>query len=245
MVNNLSKQNKEKLKMKKQEQSKTLGFLRRNAVYLVLALCVLALGIATTFVLINNANERAGELNNNNPSIEIPEDGTPVEKPDDNLEPSEPVEKPDDGNQPSQPVVEPISFIMPVASTTSVQDYSSTMVFNSTLNRYTAHLAIDFFAPEGTDVVAVYGGTVKSVETTLLKGVTVTIDHGDGLITVYNSLADGDSVTVGQSVNKGDVIGQVSTTNRQEYKAGAHLHFEVMENGELIDPVKYLVFEEK
>ncbi len=222
------------------KSTSVLTFLKRNAVYFVLALCVLALGIATTFVLINRS-KTTGELNAP-PSIEQPD--TPVDTPEDVI-PDSPVINPNPDNQPSQPVVEPITFIMPVANATSVENYSDTMVFNSTLNRFTAHLAIDFFAPEGTEVLAVFGGTVKSVENTLLKGVTVTIDHGDGLVTVYNSLADGDSVSVGMKVKKGDVIGHVSTTNRQEYKAGAHLHFEVMENGELINPAKYLVFEEK
>ncbi len=218
-----------------------LSFFKRNAVYLVLALCVLALGIATTVVLVNRNDN--GELNNS-PSIDSPND-TPVDNPGDTVIPDTPVDNPGDTVIPDVPVVEPISFIMPVENASSLLEYSNTMVFNSTLNRFSTHLAIDFFAPEGTNVLAVYGGTVKSVENTLLKGVTVTVDHGNGLMTVYNSLADGDAVSVGQSVKKGDVIGQVSTTNRQEYKSGAHLHFEVIENDELIDPAKYLVFEEK
>ncbi len=217
------------------KKSSVLTFVKRNAVYVVLALCVLALGIATTIVLINRF-DTTNELSNP-PTID-----KPVDNPSEDL-PDIPVDNPDP--TPDVPVIEPVSFIMPVVNATSVEQYSNTMVFNSTLNRFTAHNAIDFFAPEGTDVLAVYGGTVKSVDNTLLKGVTVTIDHGDGLTTVYNSLADVDGVSVGQVVSKGEVIGQVSTTNRQEYKAGAHLHFEVMEDGQLIDPAKYLVFEEK
>ncbi len=217
-----------------------LTFFKRNAVYLVLALCILALGVATTIVLVNRSNQNS-ELNNP-PVAETPDTSVGEQTP--TPTPDTPVQTPDN-SQNTQPVVEPITFIMPVASASSVADYTDTMVFNSTLNRYSAHLAIDFFAPEGTNVYAVYGGTVKSVENTLLKGVTVVIDHGDGLETVYNSLADGDSVSVGMKVSKGQVIGQVSTTNRQEYKSGAHLHFEVKENGDLIDPAKYLVFEEK
>lgn len=217
------------------------SFVKRNLVYFILALCVLALGVATTLALVYNRAD-GGELNNQ-PSIDVPSDDIPVEKPDDNL-PDLPTDVPGD-DLPDVPVVEPISFCMPVANASSVLEYSNTMVFNSTLNRYSAHLAVDFFAPEGTDVFAVYGGTVCNVENTLLKGVSITIDHGDGLKTVYNSLADGDLVSVGMKVNKGDVIGQVSTTNRQEYKSGAHLHFEVYENDQLIDPAKYLTFEEK
>ena len=104
---------------------------------------------------------------------------------------------------------------------------------------------IDFFANEGTSVFAVYDGVVSDVSSDLLKGVTVVIDHGNGLKTVYNSLADVDDISVGVTVKKGDVIGYVSSSNRQESSSGAHLHFEVMENDSVIDPAKYLTIEEK
>ena len=218
----------------KQSKSNVMKFLRKNAVYLMLALCILAIGLATALMLINNSLGDTGSIDDT-PTITDP------------VEPDEPVVEPEDPTpeKPDEPVVETVIFVMPVASVTSVVDYSNTMVFNSTLGRYTAHLAIDFFAEEGTDVLAVYGGTVTKVDNSLLTGVSVTIDHGNGLVTVYNSLADGDMVSVGDVVKKGDVIGQVSTTNRQEYKDGAHLHFEVLEDGKLIDPAKYLEFDEK
>ena len=134
---------------------------------------------------------------------------------------------------------------MPVANASEVGEYSETMVFNQTLSRFESHKAIDFYAEEGASVVAVYDGTVESVTNTLLHGTTIVIDHGDGLKSIYNSLADGDSVVSGQTVKQGDVIGQVSSTNRQEYKDGPHLHFVVEENGQVIDPAKYLTFNEK
>ncbi|MBQ3166493.1 MAG: M23 family metallopeptidase, partial [Clostridia bacterium] len=74
---------------------------------------------------------------------------------------------------------------------------------------------------------------------------TVTIDHGKGLKTVYNSIEPIEGLASGQKVEKGQVIGKVSTNNKQEYKDGPHLHFEVWENGESISPLKYLTVEEK
>jgi len=134
---------------------------------------------------------------------------------------------------------------MPVNNPTSIGAYSETMVWCSTMGRFESHMAIDFFAQEGESVLAVYDGVVESVESTLLEGVTVVLDHGNGLKTIYNSLADIDGVSVGQTVKQGQIIGEVSVSNRQEYKDGAHLHFEVKENGQTIDPVKYLSIDEK
>ena len=217
----------------KNSNGKVLAFMRRNAVYLVLALCILAVGLSITFMLLTGNNDSA--LENGGTDIVVPNE---PEDPNDSTDGIVP-------NEPEEPVVKPITFIMPVENASSIGEYSETMVFNSTLNRYSSHLAIDFVADEGTSVLAVHDGTVSDVTTSLLEGTTVTIDHGNGLFSVYNSLADGDSVIVGQSVKQGDVIGEVSVTNRQEYKLGAHLHFEVIENGKNIDPSKYLALEEK
>lgn len=224
----------------KQTESKALNFFKRNAVYLILAFCILAIGLSVTLVLVHRNNE-AQQLENPLEQ-EDPSDNTDL--PSGPEEPDDPVDVPGT-EEPDEPVIDVIEFIMPVENATEIAGYSESMVFNSTLGRFSAHTAIDFFAAEGTPVYAVEDGTVESVTNGILEGVTVIIDHGDGLKTVYNSLADPDEVSVGQKVARGDKVGEVSVTNRQEYKDGAHLHFEVTENGETIDPGKYLVFEEK
>ena len=206
----------------KKSYARAIQFLKRNAVYLVLSFCILAVGLSVTLMLVNRDN-----IDNN-------QIFAPVDKPDAPTEPED-----------QAPVVKVISFIMPVEIPEDIGDYSETMVFNQTLGRFSAHLAMDFFAPEGTPVLCVYDGTVESVTSSLLHGTTIVIDHGDGLKTVYNSLLDGDNVVAGQKVSQGDVIGEVSSTNRQEYTDGAHLHFSVEEGGVVIDPIKYLMVEEK
>lgn len=213
----------------KEKPNKALIFLRRNAIYIVLALCIVAVGLSIALMTATQ-KENFGNIDDI-PTITDPNDKDPSDGPGNSEGDKPPVE---------EPVDVPVEFIMPVANPTSISEYSEQMVFNSTLNRYGAHKAIDFFATEGTDVLAVFDGTIVSVENTLLNGTTIVIDHGDGLKTVYNSLEDGELVTVGQQVKKGDVIGAVSLSNKQEYKSGAHLHFEVIENDKVIDPAKYL-----
>lgn len=218
-----------------QKTNKFTAFMKRNAVYIILSLCIIAVGVSVTLMLLKRDVDT---------QLSIPNDDVVITNPIEPEDPEDPVVKPDEPTV-IEPVDVPVTFIMPVENPTSIGAYTETMVFNSTLGRFSSHMAIDFFADEGTDVLAVYDGTIKSVETTLLKGTTVVIDHGDGLTTVYNSLADGESVSVGQKVSKGDVIGKVSLSNRQESSSGAHLHFEVTENGEKIDPAKYLELIEK
>ena len=221
------------------KQEKTvLNFFKRNAAYIILALCVLAIGLSITLVMVNRtATLRAQSLERENVQV-----GTPDTTPD----ATTPVQEPISENPvPDVPVVKVITFTMPVERATAVEDYTETLAYNATLKRFEAHKAIDFFAEDGAPVYAVYDGVISDVKTTLLTGTTITIDHGNGLFTVYNSLTDGDKVFVGQSVKQGAEIGTVSTSNRQEAAEGAHLHFQTVENGETINPAKYLALEEK
>ena len=216
----------------KNSNGKIANFFKKNALYITLAFCILAVGLSVMFIVLS---EDKSTINNFDSVIVQPDNNgsTNVDNPS--------VEQPND-----EPVVKVITFAMPVENTTGVSEYTESLVFNQTLGRYSSHKAMDFYAPEGTKVLAVYGGKIISVENSpLLSGVSITIDHGNGLYTIYNSLSDGDDVFVGQTVEQGDIIGEVSLTNRQEYKDGAHLHFEVKENGEFINPEKYLTIVEK
>ncbi len=203
--------------------------LSARKIIFIVASALLTVAVVLSVILSLTLNTSTAKLPNA-PTLETPDD----------------LDKPvvDTPIVPDEPVVKKVSFIMPVDGTL-FKGYSEVPVFNATLNRYSAHQALDFSATEGASVFAVYDGTVSSVTESLTKGVSVTINHGNGLFTVYNSLENGVDITVGTAVKSGDIIGYVSTSNRQEYKDGAHLHFETIENGVTINPEKYLVIDAK
>lgn len=217
------------------KQNKFLALLKRNLSYVVVAFCILAVGLSVVYVLLSQSETGEFELSYSDLQDTAPAvvDTVPDTVPDPVVQPT------------IVPQTKVVSFIMPVDNPTEIELYSETMVYNSTLKRFSAHLATDFFASEGAPVYAVYDGVVESVENSLLTGVSVIINHGDGLKTVYNSLEDAEEVAAGDVIKQGDIIGHISTTNRQECAAGAHLHFEVIEKGNSINPSKYLVIEEK
>lgn len=234
-------------------KGKNQSFFMRNIYYFILGFILVA-AIAVTVVLVltdnggmidtmDNSGNVAEKPRDDSSNIDKPTDDKPSggdEKPD---EPDEPTDKPDEPD--TKPTVK-ISFVMPVENATILKDYTATsVVFNKTLNVYTGHLAIDFAAEAGTAVKAVFDGVVESVETSYLTGTTVTIKHNDNLKTVYNSIEADEKLTAGATIKQGDVIGTVSDNNKQEYKDGAHLHFEVYENGKKISPYKYLAVTEK
>ena len=206
--------------------------------YVALAICIVAMAISILVFVITGGEESA---------IKAPINQTQNNDVTDNLGSDDQFNSGDatDGDLvPNEPTISRVTFIMPVSGEI-INDFSDTPVFSATLNRYSSHLAIDFSAKEGAPVYAVYAGTVSNVTNSITKGVTVTIDHGNDLFTVYNSLESIEDIQIGEVVNQGDVIGYVSTTNKQELADGPHLHFEVIESGNYIDPEKYLNLSEK
>ena len=143
-----------------------------------------------------------------------------------------------------QVVVKPEGMIMPVEEAGLIHDYG--FYHNQTLNCYYEHTGLDFSAEAGTDVLAVASGTVESIyKDDLLLGTEIVIDHGDGLKSLYRFVNEVEGLSVGDSVEKGEVIATVAEANGNEYKDGAHLHFEITESGTVVDPTKHLTLEEK
>jgi murein DD-endopeptidase MepM/ murein hydrolase activator NlpD len=81
---------------------------------------------------------------------------------------------------------------------------------------------------------------VKSVAQDDLMGTTVIIDHGNGLKSIYSNLAATPTVSAGDSVDTGTVIGAVGDTAIAESERVSHLHFEMTKNGTAVDPSEYL-----
>ena len=94
------------------------------------------------------------------------------------------------------------------------------------------HPALDFASSEGTEVVSVADGEVLSVYEDKYFGNVMIIDHLNDYATLYAHLATYISQP-GASVKKGEVIGLVGNTG---FSSAPHLHFEILKNGENIDP---------
>ncbi len=207
-------------------------FIKRNAFYLLILLCIASVA---TVIALAASGDFGGETD---PGAEVvlpaPDDT------DDTDEPDEP-DKPDEPNEPEKPT---LSFASPVNGTVS-QSYSDTaLVWNATLGQYEAHLGVDFVGDD-LSVLAAEAGTVSEVTTDVLDGVCVTIDHADGYQTRYCSLDEDVQVSVGDTVEKGQLLGTMAATRGSESLAGSHLHFEMMKDGAVIDPLSVLILEEK
>ena len=98
------------------------------------------------------------------------------------------------------------------------------------------HAGVDFAGKEGSDVVSVAAGVVTTAGDRGGYGWLVEINHGGGLVTRYAHCKEL-LVKVGDIVQKGQVIALMGSTGRS---TGPHVHFEVLNNGRQVDPVKYI-----
>ena len=148
-------------------------------------------------------------------------------------------------NDPNEPdVTTPEGMRMPVESVSVLHEFG--FYHNKTLNNYYEHTGMDFTAAVGTEVLAVDDGVVESIyRDDVRTGTEIVIDHGDGVKTLYRFVDVADDLSVGKKVKQGDVIATVAEATGEEYKDGAHLHFEVVKDQKQVDPSTYLTFEEK
>lgn len=98
------------------------------------------------------------------------------------------------------------------------------------------HDGTDLGASNGTPVHAASSGIANVTPTSYGGPHQVTIDHGNNLQTIYEHM-DSATITNGQQVNSGDVIGTVGS---QGASTGNHLHFMIVESGASTDPVPWM-----
>ena len=189
-------------------------FVKNNVALLLIIFCVVAI---TTVVLVSTLS--AGDPDNPTTVIPDPDDETPKTE------------------------IVKVYYGSPLSYTSVGMEYTDgkdiLFVFNSTLNTWKTHNALDLIAAEGTTVTSMFDGTVTKVEETYGMGNSVTVDHGDGVVATYSSLGSVD-VVKGQTLAKGDKIGTVGTTASYEFSDGPHLHLEVYKDNKHVDPMPYV-----
>jgi murein DD-endopeptidase MepM/ murein hydrolase activator NlpD len=101
---------------------------------------------------------------------------------------------------------------------------------------YKMHTGIDFTAPTGTPIYATGNGRVVApTDGGHGYGNHVVIDHGYGYKSLYGHMYKS-KVRIGQRVKRGELIGYVGNTG---LSSGPHLHYEVIKNGNKINPINY------
>jgi murein DD-endopeptidase MepM/ murein hydrolase activator NlpD len=98
------------------------------------------------------------------------------------------------------------------------------------------HKGVDFAGRAGADVVAVASGVVIWSGDRYGYGEMVEVNHGNGFVTRYAHNNE-NLVVVGDTVKRGELIATMGATGRA---TGPNLHFEVLRNGQVVDPLTYI-----
>lgn len=138
------------------------------------------------------------------------------------------------------PVIDPESAVIKQQfydSKSKTEEQEAALVFYN--NQYHPNTGLNIGMENGKtfDVVATLSGNVTKVEEDPLLGNMIEIDHGDGIVTQYQSVKDL-NVKAGDLVEQGQVLAKAGQSLFNQ-EAGVHVHFEIRKNNVPVNPLDY------
>lgn len=222
-----------------------------TAFFIVLACCLLAIGGASWFAAANISGRKvkkgktdsSSSFSDNSSSFTSSVTQPPVSSAENvgksvSDEPYESSSKEDASSKETEDKPTAVSYTMPLEGDILKNYSEKELRYSATYGDMRMHTGIDIACESGTMISACGAGTVTEVTESAAYGVTVTIDHGNGLTSKYSAVKDV-KVKVGQKIAMGDIIGSAETVPC-ECADQSHLHFEVLKNGHAADPLKTL-----
>ena len=235
-------------------------FFAGKGFYIVLFLCVTVIGVSAWSLLTGgDTARRADEIGvsaaNLDPVGVVNEDAVPAVRVTPQPTPV-PTAAPTPASTPA-PTPAPAETPAPIqtpAPAAEVRDYyiwptagpiengysMAVLTFNRTMQDWRTHDGVDIATELGAQVKALTNGKVTEVYDDDLFGTTVVISHRGGLESIYANLGAMPTVSVGDQVVVGQVIGAVGDTALCETGEVCHLHFAMRKDGESVDPTDYL-----
>ena len=153
-----------------------------------------------------------------------------------------PAPTPDDGKG-EPPASETVTeYLAPATGVLNKTHDDSLPVYSVTMNDFRVHRGLDIMTAAGADVLASAAGTVSLIWSDPLMGECISIDHGNGVVSIYKNLAveKASGIAAGVKVTAGQKLGTVGESALIESAEEPHLHFEMTYNDEQVDPLTYI-----
>ena len=235
--------------MKRNLFQKLGDFVLGKGFYIVLFLCVAAIGISGYYLIRSvSGSEPAQEPVTANPSVTLPDSSAvfpgeqshqPQPTPEPAAQPDDPQPKKDaETAAPAQP--REVVYTWPVKGQVLRTFTAEALAYDPTMGDWRTHCGVDIAAEAGLKVLAAGEGQVAEVCSDPMMGTTVTVQQPDGVTAVYSNLAEEVAVSVGDAVETGAVLGTVGSTAIAESGMESHLHLELLAEGNHVDPLDYL-----
>ena len=229
-----------------QDRGAAGSFLKEKGYYIVLFLCIAAIGISGYIFLSSAISESKATA----PSMSV---ATTAEAPA-RRSVAKIAEEQDAAEAKQEPAAPTVSItdadvrqtaeqsvrIWPVSGSAQANYSMEKLAYNVTTRDWRTHNGLDIGAVLGEPVKAAAAGVVSAVYEDDFLGTTVVVSHDGGYQSQYSNLSEMPTVAVGTRVNAGDVLGSVGQSALLEVGQDAHLHFAVLQNGTPIDPMQFL-----
>ncbi len=135
-----------------------------------------------------------------------------------------------------------IKFSAPIKGEIIRDCTPDSLVYSNTLEEWITHVGVDIKADKTSVVTAAADGEVYSIKNDPRYGLTVIINHENGYQTVYSNLLTAEYVVEGEKVKAGQTIGTVGNSATFEIADDYHLHFELIKDGDYVNPNNYMEF---
>ena len=229
-------------------------FLQEKGYYMVLALCVLAVGVSG-YLFVRTATDRQSHLSGGTGDASL---SVPLTTADDEDGQREDSRRPTSAETAEEPVqdtagtvdtdvagedaeTEQVITVRPLEGDTIAAYSMDALAYNETTRDWRTHNGIDIAAAAGEEVAAARAGVVTAIYEDDAFGTTVAVEHSDGYTTHYANLSPDTAVSIGETVSAGQVLGTVGDTATVELARDSHLHFAVYHNQQPVDPEQFLL----
>ncbi|HOA20174.1 MAG TPA: M23 family metallopeptidase [Sedimentibacter sp.] len=217
----------------------------KDTSFLIIALCIMLLATAVVWRYTSNPENGQSDLaENNEPNgdIQVHEDPYEdyVQDIIDEFQNAEDDNDEDDGVKPEGTDLK--SMKAPLAGEIIREFTLDELVYYEAIGEWRVHKGIDIKPKDTLLIESALAGKVEAVNNSEITATEIIIDHGNNVKTLYSNLVSA-NVKAGDTVEKGQVIGNVGKTVSIEASDGAHLHFEVIVDGQHINPLDYITIE--
>lgn len=137
------------------------------------------------------------------------------------------------------------SLAWPVSGNVVMEYSLDQVIYDATLDQFRINDSISIAGAAAENVCAAAAGIVTEIGYTEELGHYVVLEHGNGFRTTYGQMQDNFALAVGERVEEGNVLGQLAEPVQSSVALGDHLTFKVTLNGEAVDPLEYLEYEEE
>jgi len=217
----------------------------KDTSFLIIALCIMLLATAVVWRYTSNPENGQSDLaENNEPNGDIQVHEDPYEDyVQDIIDEFQNAEDDNDEDDGVKPEGTDLKSMKAQLAGEIIREFTlDELVYYEAIGEWRVHKGIDIKPKDTLLIESALAGKVEAVNNSEITATEIIIDHGNNVKTLYSNLVSA-NVKAGDTVEKGQVIGNVGKTVSIEASDGAHLHFEVIVDGQHINPLDYITIE--